>query len=125
MAKRYRLLAPAQMHGCVREPGYEFELEDGVLGPHTSVQRSPDLHASSIDALLNTPFTGRSAPLFDDIPLYEPIETVEDVTIVKLPNATKFAMLDEIMKAERGGKPKAVDNKAAAVVEKESSKLFD
>ena len=33
MAKRFRLLARAQMHGEVREPGYVFTLEDGEIGP--------------------------------------------------------------------------------------------
>lgn len=31
--KRYRLTARAQMDGMVRDPGYEFSLEDGQKGP--------------------------------------------------------------------------------------------
>ena len=35
--KRYRLLARAEMHGAIRDPGYVFHLPDGVLGPHRTV----------------------------------------------------------------------------------------
>jgi hypothetical protein len=35
--KRYRLLARAQMHGAVREPGYIFTLAEGEIGPHRTV----------------------------------------------------------------------------------------
>lgn len=34
MTKRYRLLGRAQMHGEIREPGYEFTLADGERGPY-------------------------------------------------------------------------------------------
>jgi hypothetical protein len=37
MTKRYRLLARAQMHGAIREPGYIFTLAEGELGPHRTV----------------------------------------------------------------------------------------
>jgi hypothetical protein len=40
MPKRYRLLAKAQMHGEVREPGYVFTLGDGEIGPHRTVVAS-------------------------------------------------------------------------------------
>ena len=37
MTQRCRLLARAQMSGEVREPGWEFELQDGEIGPHRNV----------------------------------------------------------------------------------------
>ena len=35
--KRYRMLAKAQMHGSVQEPGYVFTLADGERGPHKTM----------------------------------------------------------------------------------------
>jgi hypothetical protein len=40
MAKKYRLLIRAQMHGAIRDPGYIFELAEGELGPHRTVLAS-------------------------------------------------------------------------------------
>jgi hypothetical protein len=37
MTKRYRLLARAEMHGEIRDPGYEFSLEEGLRGPHRTI----------------------------------------------------------------------------------------
>jgi hypothetical protein len=37
MTKLYRLLARAQMHGAVREPGYTFTLAEGERGPHRTI----------------------------------------------------------------------------------------
>lgn len=42
MTKQYRLLARAQMHGEVREPGYVFTLAEGERGPHRTVVASND-----------------------------------------------------------------------------------
>ncbi|WP_439392331.1 hypothetical protein ACRQ5Q_22305 [Bradyrhizobium sp. PMVTL-01] len=44
MTKRYRLIARAQMHGEVREPGYVFTLEEGEQGPHRTVSARPDVN---------------------------------------------------------------------------------
>ncbi len=40
MPKLYELMARAQMHGALREPGYRFTLEDGEKGPHRTVVAS-------------------------------------------------------------------------------------
>lgn len=37
MTKLYRLLARAQMHGEVRQPGYVFTLAEGEQGPHKTI----------------------------------------------------------------------------------------
>lgn len=73
MTKHYRLLAKAQIDGTVRDIGYEFERPDDWVGPHKAVQLTPDLHAASIDAITEGPFTEAVAPQWRDIPLYEEI----------------------------------------------------
>jgi hypothetical protein len=40
MTKFYRLLARAQMHGEVRDPGYVFTLAEGERGPHKTIVAS-------------------------------------------------------------------------------------
>ena len=68
---RYRLLARAQMHGTLREPGYEFTLAEGERGPHKGVHVSHDKvdndPANGIDA-------NRIVGNAIDIPLYEEIK---------------------------------------------------
>jgi len=66
MSKRYRLTVRAEMHGAIREPGYQFTLAEGELGPHRTVVASD--HGSNAD--------GNSGRLIDQ-PLY--VEVVEDL----------------------------------------------
>src|ERR1700722_18840932 len=40
MTRLYRLLARAQMHGEVRQPGYVFTLAEGERGPHKTAVAS-------------------------------------------------------------------------------------
>ena len=70
---KYRLLAPAQLDGAHRLPGYIFELPEGVRGPHKSVQKSPDLHAASMDTVSQQAFQGKYAGDWEDIPLFEEV----------------------------------------------------
>jgi hypothetical protein len=37
MTKRYRLTARAEMFGAIRDPGFEFTLPEGEIGPHMTV----------------------------------------------------------------------------------------
>lgn len=67
MSKRYRLLARAQIDGAIRDPGYEFMLEDGVRGPHRTALASD--HGAN--------HTGIPGTLLD-IPLY--VEVDEGLT---------------------------------------------
>lgn len=62
--KRYRLLGRAEMNGAVREPGYEFSLPEGQLGPHRTVVSSN--HGAQIADDLKTTLV--------DHPLYEEID---------------------------------------------------
>jgi hypothetical protein len=57
MAKRFRLLEPAQLGGEVRPRGYEFELGEGVIGPMRTIREGLKLR---------------------DVPLYEAIEEKDD-----------------------------------------------
>ena len=69
--RKYRLTHRAQMHGEVREPGYVFDLEDGVLGPHKSVITGHERIDVNDDST-------RKQPVAVDIPLYVPID---DLTV--------------------------------------------
>lgn len=69
MATKYRLLARAQLHGEVREPGYIFTLEDGEKGPHRTV-RSSDHGAQLVDHI------AQASDLVDE-PLYEEVKEQE------------------------------------------------
>lgn len=37
MTKRYRLTARAEMFGAIQDPGFEFTLPEGEIGPHGTV----------------------------------------------------------------------------------------
>ena len=66
MAK-FRLTARAFLGGALCEPGYEFELAEGELGPHTSII---DQH-ERVDVAKDS---NRHPPVVRDIPLYEPVK---------------------------------------------------
>jgi hypothetical protein len=83
--KRYRLRAKAQIDGTVRDPGYEFDRPDDWIGPHRTEMLSPDLHASSIDAVMDGRFTGPTAPRCVDIPLYEEIVAPSQNVMLLMP----------------------------------------
>ena len=76
----YRLLARAEMHGAIRDPGYQFTLADGELGPHRSVVASN--HGAQITDHMNV-----EAGLVD-VPLYEEVKddplTPQDESIAEL-----------------------------------------
>lgn len=61
--KRYRLLTRAEINGAIREPGYVFSLEDGVMGPHRTVVASN--HGAQITDHIN------GAQELTDVPMYE------------------------------------------------------
>lgn len=73
MTKRYRLTARAEMFGAIRDPGFEFTLAPGELGPHTAVVASN--HGAQI-----TEHMGVEQKLVD-MPLYvevtDPVEPEE------------------------------------------------
>ena len=79
MATKYRLLERAQIDGAVRDPGYVFELPEGVRGPHRSVITKHELHASSIDSNMDEWFTGRWACQAEDVPCFEIIQEAEEI----------------------------------------------
>lgn len=62
-----RLLAPAQIDGTQREPGYVFTLADGALGPHTTVIKKHDRIDLSRDSV-------RIGAEYEDVPLYELVD---------------------------------------------------
>ena len=74
MPKLVRLTARAQIHHEVREPGYEFILEDGEVGPHTSRQIRHELHGESSNAHAPEFFIGQYGALWVDEPLFEVIK---------------------------------------------------
>lgn len=63
--KRYRLLARAEFHGAIREPGYVFTLAEGEVGPHRTVVASN--HGAQITDHIAT------EQRLEDVPLYEEI----------------------------------------------------
>jgi hypothetical protein len=85
MTRLYRLLARAQMHGEVRQPGYVFTLADGERGPHKTVVAS---NAGGMAWRLNLPPEALAAippgygwampeqyePMMRDEPLFEEIK---------------------------------------------------
>ena len=64
MTQRCRLLVRAQIGGSLREPGQEFTLPDGVLGPHRSIMTSHERIDINNDAR-------RLLPDYENEPLYE------------------------------------------------------
>ena len=64
MATLCRLTARAQMHDALREPGYEFTLADGELGPHKTVVRAHETINVGAD-------NKRNLGQYEDVPLYE------------------------------------------------------
>ena len=64
--QRCRLLQRAQMHGEVRDPGYEFTLAPGEIGPHKTV-RASNSGAQIVDHI-------NQASDLKDVPLYEVIK---------------------------------------------------
>lgn len=63
---QYRLLARAQFHGALRDPGYLFELADGEVGPMRTVVASN--HGAQIADHMN------AAQGLVDEPLYEEVK---------------------------------------------------
>lgn len=61
--KRYRLTARAQMHGEVREPGYEFALAEGEKGPHRTVITHFGAGAKVLDEPLYVEVPDEPAPV--------------------------------------------------------------
>jgi hypothetical protein len=64
MTQRCRLLVRAHMNDALCEPGHEFELPDGVLGPHRSIVQ----HHERIDIRNDA---ARILPNHENEPLYE------------------------------------------------------
>ena len=62
-AKRYMLTTRAQIGGALREPGFEFTLEEGQKGPMRSVVASD--HGSNHDG---QPGELRDVPLYVELP---------------------------------------------------------
>lgn len=72
MAKRYRLLARAELDGAIRDPGYIFTLADGVLGPHRTVKATNK--GAQITDHMNMEEALVDEPLYNEIvePLFGP-----------------------------------------------------
>jgi len=64
MTQRCRLLARAQISGEVRDPGFEFELADGEVGPSRTIVAAHE----TIDVLNDSK---RIHPPLVDEPLYQ------------------------------------------------------
>lgn len=93
MTTRNRLTARAQMHGEVREPGYIFTLEDGVLGPHKTVPKA------GADSQI-TDRLGGSGELVD-VPLYEEIPAEQDDDVLKVAGESGYPEQATIVDARR------------------------
>lgn len=102
MTKTYRLTAPAQMDGEVRQPGYQFTLEPGQVGPHRTVLASQ--HGAQLADHL-----GGGTEL-TDVPLYE--EVVEKAPA---PPAPPEPSIDELKAqlAAATGKVAALERETA------------
>jgi hypothetical protein len=75
MTQLYRLLARAQMHGEVREPGYVFTLAPGERGPHKTMVATNTggvawRHFSDPD--IRRWYAAKDDPMRDE-PLYAPV----------------------------------------------------
>lgn len=76
---QYRLLARAELHGAVRDPGFVFELAPGEVGPHRTVVASN--HGAQITDHLS------QEQRLEDVALYEEVkddskpEAVEEVVL--------------------------------------------
>jgi len=92
--KRYRLLAKAFMDGAVREPGHEFTLEEGQLGPHRTVVHGADTVHMEADRDAD-----REVPKARDEPLYEEIEEKPEEPIEER-HRRELAEFDERCNAE-------------------------
>lgn len=62
---QYRLLARAEMHGAIREPGYIFTLAEGELGPHRTVVASN--HGAQITEHMNADTALLDEPLYEEV----------------------------------------------------------
>jgi hypothetical protein len=84
MTKLYRLLARAQMHGEVREPGYVFTLAEGERGPHRTVvasnaggmawRQSKELTPTDAGWPAGWAMPDEHTPTMRDEPLYEEVK---------------------------------------------------
>lgn len=101
MTTRNRLTARAQMHGEVREPGYIFTLEDGVLGPHKTVPRA-SIDSQIVDHL------GQTGDLID-LPLYEQIADEQDGDILKVYGDAGYPQDAAVVDAQRAEDEKLVE----------------
>lgn len=73
MTKQYRLLARAELHGAIRDPGFVFTLADGEVGPRRTVVASD--HGAQITDHMN------ASESLVDVPLYE---EVKEVTVAEV-----------------------------------------
>ncbi len=64
---RIRLTAPAMVDGAIREPGYEYDLPEGMRGPHTTKRISHDTIDVGNDS-------NRILGKLEDVPLFEIIK---------------------------------------------------
>jgi hypothetical protein len=68
MTKRYRLTARAEMFGAIRDPGFEFTLPEGEIGPHRTVSAGlVDVGQTALIAPSGFFITGQGLV---DMPLY-------------------------------------------------------
>jgi hypothetical protein len=72
---QYRLLARAEMHGAIREPGYVFTLAEGEIGPHRTVVASD--HGAQITDHMNATQDMVDVPLYEEIKEPEPVVETE------------------------------------------------
>jgi len=76
---QYRLLARAEMHGAIRDPGYVFTLAEGEIGPHRTVVASD--HGAQITDHMNATQDMVDVALYEEVKEPEPVVEVETAAI--------------------------------------------
>lgn len=88
MTIKYRLLARAEMHGAIRDPGYIFTLAKGEVGPHRTVVASN--HGAQIAERMN------ADEQLVDLPLYEEVKDDDKPIALADPTAAGLSVEEQL-----------------------------
>jgi len=124
MAKRYRLTDRAQINGVVCEPGHEFTLPDGAVGPHRTVVASN--HGAQVADNMNENVAVKDIPLYVEVTDPPPPPSERETVEQELADAearvedlkAKLADLTEpepVMIEDRSGEPAPAELEPAEV----------
>lgn len=92
---QYRLLARAEMHGAIRDPGYVFTLAEDELGPHRTVVASN--HGAQITDHMNAAEGMVDEPLYEEVkelPVSEVIAEAEPISDEHAKDKARIAELE-------------------------------